>query len=231
MRWRIYFFLLALAVVAAAIVVYLGCSADSTSSSNNNTVTVNITVLRDDLFGLNLNQVIGQAQFNPASGDVGVNVQGQVYLATLSRFPNQQINVAIELENQDAARQPWTAIQWVQQGNLENTNFPIPLVETIPTLLNFRVHVYYYQYANGTTSDDDSSPIGAVEGSPVADDDASPTDDDDDNDDDASPADDDASPADDDSSPADDDSSPSKVFDAEGVFLFLVNRGQPSTGN
>ncbi len=247
---RIWLCLLFAATGAAAIAFYFGCSSTNSSSSNQ-TITLDIAVQQDDLFGFKVNQVVGQARFDRVNGPVGLYVQGQVFINVLSQFPNQQINMRIELENQDASANPWPPIEWVQQGNLENVELVIPLVETIPSLLDFRVLAYYFE--NG--SDDDASPtVGADEQSPgdddtsPADDDATPSDDDaspadddaspadDDDDDDVSPTDDDiapdddASPADDDASPADDDASPSKAFEAWAVYPFLVNEGGPTTG-
>lgn len=213
-------FLLALLIAAtgAILSVHGACTAeDDEEEEEDDTTLVDIKVLHDDLFGLADEEVIGQIEFGPDSGQVGVLVTARVWLETLSRFPDQQITMRLELQNQDAARESYEAIEWTQDTNVEDIEFVVPLVETIPVMLNFRVLAYDYRY-------DKRASLAAD------DDDATPADDDDDNDDD------DASPADDDDNDADDDDNdaspePTRLFEAEGILLFMVDEGQPGAGD
>jgi hypothetical protein len=229
MRMRSWVILATLSAAAAA-VAFLSCGPVDDKNEDDDTVTIDIKVLRDDLFGLNEKQVIGQAKFSRHDGPVGVMVRSKIFINTLSRFPDQRIGMRLELENQDAVLEEWPAVEWTQESNLKYVDFAIPLVATIPVQLNFRVLAYYYgeeeQTAAYDTADDDASP---------ADDD----DDDNDNDDNNDVADDDATDddaADDDAvddDAGDDDTSPlpDQYFQAEGIYLFVVDKGMPVTGD
>jgi len=153
-------------------------------------------------FGLADEEVIGHIEFGPASGQVGVRVTARVWIETLSRFPDQQIDMRLELQNQDAARESYDAITWTQDTNVEDIDFVVPLVETIPVMLNFRVLAYDYRYnKNGAAKADD---------------------------DDATPADDDDNDNDDDNDVS---VEPSRLFEAEAILIFKVDEGQPGAGD
>ena len=203
-----------LAVVA---VFFATCAIDEEPDEEDNTTTIDIKVLRDDFFDLAEDKIIGQAKFSEKSGQVGRRIKARVLIETLSRFPDQKIAVQLVLQNQDAAVSVYEPIQWVQDTNEESVEFVIPLVETIPVLLNFRLLAYQYTFneAEPLKADDDT-----------ADDD---TIDDDDNDDDDAV--DDDTGGDDDTIGDDDTPAPDRIFEAEGIFTFLVNAGQPGTGD
>ena len=233
-RLRLWIVWFALIAVLAPAALWTGCSVADPDEDEDDTVTVGIRVLRDEFFDLAEDEVIGQAKFNKHEGQVGVRVKSKVLIETLSRFPDQKIDVRLELQNQDAARDDWAPVTWVQDTNVENIDFFVPLVETIPTLLNFRLLVYYYTYedeqalkADDATDDDDDDDDNDDDDNDDDDNDDDDNDDDDATDDDAT--DDDA--ADDDATDDDTAPEPDRVFEAEAIFTFLVNRGQPGTGD
>jgi hypothetical protein len=223
--------LLLVSALLAMPVWLAACSNEDDPEDEDDTSMIDIRVLEDDLFDLNEDDLIGKAKFSKKEGQVGVRVQSVVGINSLSRFPGQKIAVRLELLNQDAARTDWPPIEWVQETNEEELNFVIPLVETIPSLLNFRLYVYYYQFddEDEKRADDDTT----------GDDDTTPADDDDDDttpgDDDTTADDDDDTPADDDDTTGDDDDDatpePTRMFAAEGIYTFLVNRGQAASGD
>jgi hypothetical protein len=205
MRARLRPALIGCLVVLAAVALWR-CSPIESDEEDDLSVTMEVKVVRDDLFGLQEDKVIGEAKFDQKEGQAGLRIKSKITVETLSRFPEQRIAARLELQNQDAAREPWPAIEWTQDTNTQRLEFVVPLVETIPSYLNFRVVFYYPQ---------DESETAALRA-----------------DDDTSPADDDTTPPDDDASPTDDDTTPPpNAFEAEAVFEFLVNAGEPSTGN
>ena len=202
------------------------CGQEDEEEEKDKYETIAIEVIKDELYDLPLGSEIGLAKFRQKKGATGSRVDGICFLETLSRFPDQKVNVKVELLNQDTTLDPYEPIEWVQDTNEETFYFVIPLVETIPTILNFRVlvHQYVYEDQQELTADDDTADDDMIDDD-LADDDVV---DDDVADDDA--ADDDA--ADDDA--ADDDTAmeePDRIFEAEAIFLFVVDKGQPGIGD
>ena len=191
-----------------------GCTKAAEKKNEDKFETIPIKVTVDELYDMSICQEIGVAKFKPKEGSIGSRIEGSCFIETLSRFPDQKVRVKLELLNQDAAREMYPPLEWEQDTNEKFFYFVIPLVETIPTILNFRLLVYEYIYDEGsaqTAADDDTTPTV---------------------DDDTTPADDDTAVTDDDTL-ADDDTSPvpSKRFEAEAVYLFVVNQGQPGAGD
>ena len=209
-NWLVLLFVLAALV---ALVGFAACSVSDDEEEEDETATVEIKVVRDDFFDLAEDEIIGKALFNHTEGQVGLRIKSRILLETLSRFPNQRIDARLELQNQDAARSEYEPVGWVHDTNEEQIEFVIPLVETIPTLLNFRLLIYHYTY-----SDDQALKAD--------DDDNDATDDDDNDDNDDNDATDDDNDDDNDDTPE-----PDRLFEAEAVFTFLVNCGQPGTGD
>ncbi|HPQ70054.1 MAG TPA: hypothetical protein PKW95_13070 [bacterium] len=223
MRWFSKLMLFAALVALIGGVMVSACTQDEDDEEESKYETVPIEVTVDELFDLSIGDQIGVARFRSKKGPTGLRVRAECYLETLSRFPDQKIDVKLELLNQDAAHEPMDPVEWVQDSNTKSFSFIIPVVETIPSILNFRVLVYSYIYSDELeqTLDDDTADDDTVDDD-ITDDDAT---DDDTADDDAT--DDDTSDDDDD----DDEVEPEHIFEAEGIFLFVVNEGAPGTGD
>lgn len=222
--WRLLGLLLAVGLLALGLSV--ACDNGEEDEDDDTSVTIDIKVLRDDFFDLTKDQVIGAAKFDKSRGQIGLRINSRIFVETLSRFPGQKIGARLELINQDAASEPWEATDWVQDTNIKDIDFVIPLVETIPVYLNFRILLYYYEYDAET----------AAAGRQLADDDDDNDDNNDDNDDnddnnDDNDADDDDDDTTDDDTGDDDTPEPSRLFEAEAVFSYLVDKGQPGTGD
>lgn len=191
------------------------CVSDNQDEDEDSKWTVkNIIVQKDDVYNFKVGERIGQVKFRKYRGAVGSRVNMVVRIDQLSQLDDRKANVRFELINQDALRIPFEADEWVQDGNEKTTYFIIPLVETVPVILDFRLVIYE---ADGSADDDDDD-----------------SGDDDDND--ASDDDDDNDAADDD----DDDDVATSATDAElagfgfvswADFLFVVSEGTPGTGD
>jgi hypothetical protein len=201
-------------VFCAVSLAFASCSSNnSQDKTTKKWVYKSIVVQSDSIYDFQYGDKIGEVKFRKIRGPVGSVVYAVCRINELSRFDNRQVNVKFYLLNQDAARQPYEPIEWLQQGNELNFDFHIPVVETVPTLLNFRLLAY--QDSAGSKADDDDN------------DDTAAADDDNDNDDTA--ADDDA--ADDDDNDDDTGVEPAHDFQAWADFVFVVNEGTPGTGD
>ncbi len=219
------FVVIAVLLVAGFIVA---CASKDDENQEEEYVTEVITVTEDQIFDFAIGDEIGQVKFRRSTGSTGSRVDAICYLDTLSRFPDQKINVALELLNQDAAQSTWEPVEWVQDTNEKVFFFIIPLVETIPSILNFRLKVYQYEYDedSSSTTDDDTIDDDTVDDDTVDDDTVDDDAVDDDTTDDDTTDDDEDDDADDDTSPT-----PDRTFEAEAVFLFTVNEGQPGAAD
>ncbi len=215
------------------------CTQDNNDEDDSDSsLKVPLLVLQDDYFDFQENDVIGNVEYWKSRGPVGSRVEAVCTIDTLRTFleayNSQSISVKLILQNADAARGEFTPVEWDQDSNSHQFRFYIPLVETVPVLLNFRVLLYRYSDdADDDVNDDaDDDTDGAKADDDTADDDtASPDDDtaDDDTSDDDSADDDVNDDSDDDTT--DDDTASGPIFEAAADFLFVVNDGQPGTGD
>jgi len=208
----------------------VACETDDDEEDEDDYESVAIEVVTDQLYDLAIGEQIGIVRFRQKKGATGARVEGICSLESLSRFPDQRVDVRLELLNQDAARDEWEPVEWVQDTNEHTFYFIIPLVETIPVILNFRLLVYQYIYAGDDeyTLDDDTTADDDTTDDDTGDDDTGDDDSTDDDTGDDDVTDDDTGDDDDDDDTAPE---PDKTFEAEAVYLFIVNEGQPGTGD
>nr|HPM77600.1 hypothetical protein [bacterium] len=147
MRWFSKLMLFAALVALIGGVMVSACTQEEDDKEESKYETVPIEVTIDELYDLSVGDQIGVARFRSKKGPTGLRVRAECYLETLSRFPDQKIDVKLELLNQDAAHEPMDPVEWVQDSNTKAFSFIIPVVETIPSILNFRVLVYSYLYS------------------------------------------------------------------------------------
>ncbi|MCZ7586128.1 MAG: hypothetical protein M5R36_23950 [Deltaproteobacteria bacterium] len=215
---RAWLFGAALLLGLLAVSFVIACTQDNEEDDDgDDTRRIPILVLRDDLYNFQTDDVIGRVEFRKYRGPVGSLVEGVCRIDRLSRFEDVEANVKIFLRNQDAARISFEPVEWVQQENDRTFKFTVPLVETIPVILNFRVLVYD---GDALADDDDDT------GDDDADDDTGDDDTGDDDTTDGGPDDDDTA-ADDDAA-ADEESYP---FEAAADMIFVVSSGAPAVGD
>lgn len=223
--------LCALFIVCGLIYAGVSCAIDNEEDDDDKWTSGNILVQKDDIYTFRVDDSIGIVSFRKVKGPIGSRIDVICRINKLATFDERKINAMLYLVNDDAARGEFEPIEWVQEGNEKRFFFIIPLVETVPTLLTFRV----LAYEDSSAVDDDTT-----------DDDA--TDDDDDTTDDDTTDDDttDDDTTDDDTTDDDDDSTtdggndfslfeqtgdPAHAFSAWYDFVFAVSDGTPGLGD
>ena len=202
----------AIFVITCMLFPLLSCVSDNEDDEEmEKWITRSIIVQNDDVYDFRAGDKVGNVRFRKYRGPVGSRVKAICRIDELSRFTDREIDVRLFLVNEDAVRQVYEPIEWLQEGNEKEFYFLIPVVETVPVLLDFRVMLY-----EGSVSGDDDDIVGDD------DDDDDNDDDDDDDDDDATKA-----AADDDN----DDADKEYGFEAWADFAFVVTEGTPGTGD
>ncbi|MCB1152847.1 MAG: hypothetical protein H6684_04780 [Deltaproteobacteria bacterium] len=205
------------AVVILALVMGLAgvvaCSEDNSEDDSSSSLKrIPILVKQDDFFDFPEDEVIGRVEYTKTRGPAGSLIVANCVidrLTTIAEDPdNRAVNVRVELRNQDASREEFETLEWVQTSNEQVFEVYVPLVETVPVVLNFQLVVS----RNDETAADD-------------DDDDNDTADDDTTDDDT--ADDDTAADDDD----DDDDDGTPIFKATADMTFVVSSGRPIIGD
>ncbi|MBZ0270646.1 hypothetical protein K8I61_01310 [bacterium] len=232
--------LFALAFVAAA----FGCAQGNEDEDDGSSVIrVPLLVVRDDLFEFGADDLIGFMDYVKQRGPVGSRVDAVLQIDRLASFAadgqDRAIDVRVYLRNPDASRDGFTPLDFVQDSNRRTFHINVPMVETVPAILNFRVLAYVYpdgQEPPGGEADDDldddadDDDTGGDDDTGDDDDDDA-ADDDDTSDDDDTDADDDDTGDDDDTDADDDDADDFARFEAAADFLFVVNVGAPGVGD
>ena len=223
-------------VLIALFTVVFACTQDNEDEEEDEGIlTTPLLVLQDDFFEFKKNDVIGKVEYRKNRGPVGSKVEAVCTIDTLrtflETFNSQAISVKLIILNEDAVRETYTPIAWEQDANSHSFHFYVPLVETVPVLLNYRVLVYQYDGEVDDDVDDDIDDDLNDDLDDDVDDDTGDDDTDDDTTDDD--ADDDAD--DDVNDDVDDDTEGGEptgpIFEAAGDFLFVINDGQPGIGD
>jgi hypothetical protein len=236
------FMYILICILIALFTVVFACTQDNKDEDEDEDILKTpLLVLQDDFFEFKKNDIIGKVEFRKNRGPVGSKVEAVCTIDTLrtflETFNTQSISVKLIILNEDAVRETYTPIEWEQDANSHSFHFYVPLVETVPVLLNYRVLVYQYDGEVDDDVDDDTDDDLNDDTDDDADDDADDDTGDDDSDDDADDDDtgDDDTGDDDVNDDVDDDTEGGEptgpIFEAAGDFLFVINDGQPGTGD
>lgn len=144
--------LLLIVFLASMALIFSACSqsAEDDPEAKDDSVVLNIIVQNDNLFGFDLDEIIGRAFFSDSRGLVGSPVKVAITINEIERFDENDILVEVELENPEAIKLDEQYITHTFDNESSEFTFVIPQVLTVPTVLNYNVY-----YTVGTPGEGD----------------------------------------------------------------------------
>jgi hypothetical protein len=137
MRNRAIFLGIILAALIFSMTTACSQTANETTTKKDDSVLVSLLVAHDDIFGFDIDAVLGKAWFSDSRGPVGSPVRCVLKIDDIERFGDSEIDATLDLLNLDAIKlDSFEAVAVLDKDRLE-FKFIVPQVVTVPTLLDF----------------------------------------------------------------------------------------------